>query len=170
MATGTSHLISAINIAFHIKHISMFLWLMMLTVCLMIGLLMTLKAHNFSPCFCLTTTVVLGDTLAETGEWKSTHRLCSQLCVTHRPCDFGQAFYPFWTWGSSPEKQRTPSWAISKVPSGVDSQGSCHPSSSLERLSAASYCWLSELLFPRGWFQSIPALKILGPCTLYCSS
>lgn len=64
MATGTSDLISAINIAFHIKHISMFLWLMMLTVCLMIGLLTTLKAHNFSPCFCLTTTVVL----AEAGE------------------------------------------------------------------------------------------------------
>lgn len=61
MVNGTSHLVSVIGIASHIKDISIFSWLMM-SVRLMIGLLMTFKAHHFPPSFCHPTILILGYT------------------------------------------------------------------------------------------------------------
>ena len=71
MADGTSHLISIIDIASCIKDISMFSWLMMLTVCLMTRLLMTFKAHSFSASSCPTPPpTVLTLRYTETEAWE----------------------------------------------------------------------------------------------------
>lgn len=51
MVNDTSHLIGVIDIASHFKDINIFSWLMM-SVCLIIGLLMTFKGYHFSPSFC----------------------------------------------------------------------------------------------------------------------
>lgn len=86
------------DIASCIKGSNMFSWLMMLTVCLMIGMLMTFKTHSFSASSCAPPNYF---DLGLHRDWSmgmkvSSPQLCS-ICVVNQLYDLGQLFYPSWT-------------------------------------------------------------------------